>query len=337
MSRAISLAVVGATGLVGEALLALLADSDIKFSSIHALASDESAGKRVEYAEKMLKVEALESFDFSSVEVAIFAVPAAVSAQHSRAAAEQGCLALDLSGVWLADPSVPVWCAGVQDVDTEILRETRLLSVMTGAAAVIAEYVHALSDLRPRLASSVVLLPASAGGRDAVEDLARQTARLLSSQDPEPGIFPAPSAFAVFSAGVSATGSGPVAPEQTAQVGLSRLRALAAVQNTVQVSWVPSFFGMSLGITVHCEQPVSADVAAQMLEQAGMPPVSAELGREPVTLTGELPERSAKVANLAVGGVGGNQLSSWIGVDNVRYGAAFKGVQILQLLIKDYL
>lgn len=337
MSRAISLAVVGATGLVGEALLAMLAESDIKLSAIHALASDDSAGKRVEYAEKMLKVEALDSFDFGSVEVAIFATPAAVSAQYSRAAAEQGCLALDLSGVWLADPSVPVWCAGVQDIDSESLRETRLLSVMTGAAAVIAEYIFALSDLQPGLASSVVLLPASAAGRDSVEDLARQTARLLSSQDPEPGIFPSQSAFAVFSAGVSATGSGPLAPEQTIEVGLSRLQAIAAVQNTVQVCWVPSFFGMSVGVTLHCEQPVSTDVAAQMLEQAGMPANSAELGREPVTLTGDLPEQRAKVANLVVGGVGGNQLSSWIGVDNVRYGAAFKGVQILQLLIKHYL
>lgn len=150
-------------------------------------------------------------------------------------------------------------------------------------------------------------------------------------------MFPAQNAFAVFSAGVSAIGSGFLAPEQTMQVGLSRLPALSGVQSTVQASWVPTFFGLSIGVTLHCEQPVSSDVAAQMLEQAGMPVNSAEPGREPVTLTGDLPEQRAKVANLVVGGSAGNQLSSWIGVDNVRYGAAVKGVQILQLLIKDYL
>ena len=136
MTRAISLAVVGATGQVGEALLELLAGLDIEFSSIHAVASEQSAGKRIEFGDRLLKVQNLDGFDFSDVEVALFAVPPAVSAQHARAVSEQGCLVLDLAGVWLADPSVPMWSTASPYLDDDLLRESRLLSVLTGAPAV---------------------------------------------------------------------------------------------------------------------------------------------------------------------------------------------------------
>lgn len=337
MSRSISLAVVGATGLVGEAFLALLEVSDIKVSELKVVASTESAGKRVKAGDRMLKVEALETFDFSCVEVALFVVPPAVSAQHSRRAVEQGCLTLDLSGVWLADSSVPVWCAGAQSVDVEALHESRLLSVMTGAPAVVAEFVSALVEFQPGLLSATILMPASAAGRAAVEDLAKQTARLLGSQDPAPDVFPVQSAFAVLSAGVSGLGSGSLAPAQTMLVALSRINGLAGLAATAQASWVPAFFGTSLALTLHCETAVPVDVAAQLLENAGMPTLGVEQAREAVSLTGDLPEQRTKVGNLMVNGAASNQLSCWIGFDNVQYGAALKGIQILQFLIKDYL
>ena len=337
MTRAISLAVVGATGQVGEALLEMLAGSDIEFSSIHAVASEQSAGKRIEFGDRLLKVQNLEGFDFSDVEVALFAVPPAVSAQHARAVSEQGCLVLDLSGVWLADPSVPMWSTASPYLDDDLLRESCLLSVLTGAPAVAAEVMTALSDFAPRSAACTTLLPASAGGRAALEDLARQAARLLNSQDPEPQVFPEQSAFMVLTTGVAGLGSSALAPDQTFAVAMQRVPALASVSVASQSAWQPTFFGCSMSLTLQCDEAISLELAAQLLESAGLPTEGAEAARKVTSLGNKLPESRPRIGALSVAGHSGDQLSCWIGFDNVRYGAAHKGVQILQLLLKDYL
>lgn len=336
MTREISLAVVGATGLVGEALLEQLAESGLALGAVHAVASAESAGKRIEFGDRLLKVSALDDFDFSTVELALFAVPPAVSAAHSRRAAEQGARVLDLSGVWLADPSVPVWCAGVPDTDADI-DQHRLLSVLTGPAAVVAEVLAALRDLAPVQLSCTSLMPASAGGRAVLEDLARQTARLLNSQDPEPAVFPAQAAFSVLASGSAGLGSGTLAPAQSLELGLRRLPELGAPVAVAQSAWVAAFYGASLSLDLTFAEPISVDVAAQLLADAGLPATGTEPSREARSLTAELPDRRPLVADLRVAGIGNDRLACWIGFENVRYGAARKGVQIVELLLKDYL
>ena len=337
MTRAVSLAVVGATGLVGEALLEQLAQSGLPFTQVHAVASAESAGKRIDFGDRLLKVEDLKTFDFSQVEVALFAVPPAVSAEYSRQAADQGCLVLDLSGVWLADPSVPVWCERVTGLDPEILHQGRLLTVLSGPAAVAAEVLHALSSLPLACVSVTSLLPSSAGGRATLEELARQTARLLNSQDPQPQHYPAQSAFAMLSAGSAALGSGSLAPSQSLQLALKRLPELAHLEVAALTGWIPAFFGASLGLSMFFSEPVSAALAGQLLDDAGLPATGLEVRREGQSLSADLPGQRPLIADLVAPGQEGQQLGCWIGFENVRYGAAHKGVQILQLLLKDYL
>lgn len=337
MERPLALAVVGATGLVGEALLEMLAESDLPLAEVHAVAAEESVGKRVSFGATYLKVASLEQFDFTSVEVALFAVPPAVSARYSREAASAGCLALDLSGVWLADPTVPVWCAGVSGLDSETWRESRLLSVLTGAPAVVAQALVALEALGPRGANVTSLMPASAAGRAAVEELARQTARLLNSQTSEPAVFPTQSAFSAIAAGPSAIGSGSLAPAQSLLAALHRLNLLPGAGVGSLAAWVPAFFGQSLALSIQCEASVSEPVARQLLEDAGFEVVPEDAARQGTSLTEDLPARRARIATVSAAAADEGMLACWIGFDNVRYGAALKGVQIVELLLKDYL
>lgn len=337
MSRSISLAVVGATGLVGEAVLEQLAESGLSFSQVHALASTESAGKRIEFGDRLLKVAALESFDFSQAEVALFVVPPAVSLEHARRAAEQGCLVLDLSGVWLADGTVPIWSERALMQDPEILQQHRLISVLAGAPAIVAEVVAALSELPLQRVGVTSLMPASFGGRAVLEDLARQTARLLNSQEAEPTVTPMQYAFSLLAAGSASLGSGALAPAQSLQLALARSPASANVEVAVNCAWVPVFYGAGLALDLRFAEPVSSALVAQFLEQAGLPPTGVEAPRELMTLSADLPTTRPLIGALQAQGAESHQLSCWIGYDNVRYSAAHKGVQILQLLIKDYL
>lgn len=337
MSRPISLAVVGATGLVGEALLELLAQSGLAFSEVHALASEESSGKRIEFGDRLLKVADAATFDFGRAEVALLAVPPAVSLSLAPRVADQGCLALDLSGVWLADPAVPAWCERVGGLDPEVLQQHRVLSVVTGAGAVVAEVCQALAALPLQRVGVTSLMPASAGGRAVLEDLARQTARLLNSQDPEPGVFPVQAAFSVLAAGSAGLGSAVLAPAQTLQLALGRMASLAALDVQAACAWAPVFYGGALSLDLGFAEPVSPPMVAQLLEEAGLPCEGVEAPRQARSLTADLPGVRPLVAELTGQGTESGRLGLWIGYDNVRYAAARKGVQILQLLIKDYL
>lgn len=337
MSRSFSVAVVGATGLVGEAILDLLNERELPIGTLQLVASDATAGRRIEYKGGYLKVANLEQFDFSGVDVALFAVPPAVSARFSPQAAEQGCVVVDLSGIWLADPQVPVVLAGINEAALDDVRERNLVAVPAGIAAQVAPLLACLlEDQLPEQITLTAMLPASAAGRGGVEELARQTARLLNSQDPEAEIFPSQSAFVTLTAGVKACGSGTLAPAQSARLALQRLFPALAGRIQCQVARVPVFFGQSVAFSWFGSSPIGVDQALARFAGAGLGIAELDETQRGQPLSADLDSDNLRIHEL-VGSDDGMGLGLWVSADNVRYGAALKGVQIVELLIKDYL
>jgi aspartate-semialdehyde dehydrogenase len=337
MSRSFSVAVVGATGLVGEAIMDLLNERELPIASLHLVASDATAGRRIEFKGGYIKVANIETFDFAGVDVALFAVPPAASAQYSPVAAERGCVVVDLSGIWLADPQVPVVLPGINEAALDDVRERNLVAVPAGIAAQVAPLLACLlEDQLPEQVTLTALLPASAAGRAGVEELARQTARLLNSQDPEAEIFPCQSAFVTLTAGVKPCGSGVLAPAQTARLGLQRLFPQLTGRVHCHVARVPVFFGQSVSCNWRGEAPLGADQALARFAQAGLGIGELDDQQRGQALSADLEPDNLRVQELA-GSDDGTGLNLWVSADNVRYGAALKGVQIVELLIKDYL
>lgn len=337
MSRTFNVALVGASGLVGEAALELLNDLQLPIGTLQLLGSEASAGKRVEYKGAYLKIADLASFDFSSTDVALFAVPPAVSAQHSPRAAEQGCVVVDLSGIWLADPQVPVVLPGINEAALDDVRTRNLVAVPAGVAAQVAPLLACLLvDQLPEKIVLTAMLPASAAGRTGVEELARQTARLLNSQDAEAEVFPEQSAFVTLTAGVKACGSGTLAPEQSTRLALQRLFPALVGRVQCQAIRLPVFFGQSVALNWVGHGPIAADQALASFAQAELNIASLDEQQRGQSLSAELPPDNLRIHELQ-GSDDGCGLSLWVSADNVRYGAALKGVQIVELLIKDYL
>ncbi|MDF1629512.1 MAG: Asd/ArgC dimerization domain-containing protein [Alcanivoracaceae bacterium] len=337
MSRSFSVAVVGATGLVGEAILDLLNERELPISTLQLVASDATAGRRIEYKGGYLKVANVEGFDFSGVDVALFAVPPAASAKYSPQAAEQGCVVVDLSGIWLADPQVPVVLPGINEAALDDVRERNLVAVPAGIAAQIAPLLACLLDHQlPAQISLTAMLPASAAGRNGVEELARQTARLLNSQDPEAEIFPAQSAFATLTAGVKACGSGTLAPAQSTSLALQRLFPALAGRVQCHVVRVPVFFGQSVSFGWFGDSPMGVDEALASFAGAGLGIADMDETQRGQALSADLDSDNLRIHELT-GSDDGRTLGLWVSADNVRYGAALKGVQIVELLLKDYL
>lgn len=337
MSRTFNLALVGATGLVGEAVLALLQERELPIGTLHLLASAGSAGKRLAYRGSYIKVADLADCDFSGIDIALFAVPPVVTARYSPLAAEQGCLVVDLSGIWLADARVPVVLPGVNEAALADARERNLVAVAAGITAQVAPLVMALLEDGPAPQLGLTaLLPASAAGRAGVEELAQQTARLLNSQDPEAAIFPGQSAFATLTAGSKGCGSGMLAPADSARLALQRLFPALAGRIACQAVRVPVFFGQSVALNWLSDAAPAADQALMRLTAAGIEVAEADVDGRGLALSGSAQAGGAAVCEIASqqDGVG---LSLWVSTDNVHESAALKGVQIVELLIKDYL
>jgi aspartate-semialdehyde dehydrogenase len=180
------------------------------------------------------------------------------------------------------------------------------------------------------------MLPASAVGREGVEELARQTARLLNSQDAEAEVFPEQSAFVTLTAGVKACGSGMLAPEQSTRLALQRLFPALMGRVQCQAVRLPLFFGQSVALNWVGNGPIAPDQALASFAQADLSIANLDEQQRGQSLSAELPQDNLRIHELQ-GSDDGCGLSLWVSADNVRYGAALKGVQIVELLIKDYL
>ncbi|MEL6215591.1 MAG: aspartate-semialdehyde dehydrogenase, partial [Pseudomonadota bacterium] len=111
--RSIDVAVVGATGAVGEVMLEILAEHKFTKGEVHALASERSVGKRVSYGDRTLKVSDLATFDFSKVSIALFSAGGSVSATYAPKAAEAGCVVIDNTSHFRQSEGIPLVVAEV--------------------------------------------------------------------------------------------------------------------------------------------------------------------------------------------------------------------------------
>ncbi len=182
MSQPLNVAVVGATGSVGEALVGLLDERDFPLHRLHLLASAESAGQRMGFAESSLRVGDVDSFDFSSVGLAFFAAAAEVSRAHAERARAAGCSVIDLSGALEPSVAPPVMVS----VNAERLASQAAPFLLSSPCAVAAELCEVLAPLLATLdcrqLNLTACLSVSSLGREGVKELARQTAELLNAR-----------------------------------------------------------------------------------------------------------------------------------------------------------
>ncbi|MGB1221895.1 MAG: NAD(P)-binding domain-containing protein, partial [Alcanivoracaceae bacterium] len=293
------IAVVGATGQIGEALLAALADAGISSKFVHAIASAESAGKRVGFGNSYLTVADLASADLSGVELALLAVPPASAASLAEKLAGQGILVVDLSGVLLADPSVPMVVPGLNDAVLVDCRERNLVACADGVVTSVVALLRQLQGLATVQAVDLtVLQPASRFGGKAVEELASQTARLLGSQQPDTQVFPERLAFAVLEPGRKPLGSGPVAYAASTEVALQRLFAGDGIDVSVASAVMPLFFGQAVQLRITTDRELDVPLLRERLLAAGMDVTGLNDEGDAVALAGTLPEGTVRVADL---------------------------------------
>jgi aspartate-semialdehyde dehydrogenase len=330
-----SLAIVGATGLVGQECLAILSEHKIKFQKLKLLASGNSAGEYLEVGSERIAVEELTPEAFEGVEVAFFSTPTEVTEKYVPAAVERGCLVIDDSNCFRMQPNVALV---VPQVNGAILKdfEGRIIATPNCTTTPLAVVLKPLADAFgiERVVVSTYQ-SVSGAGRRANEELSHQCAALLNGQgDDEPQVFPHPIAFNCIPRIGKTLESGYTDEEQKVSNELRKILGLPNLKVTTTAIRVPTFTGHGLSATVELKQECgSIEEVRAMLDQfpglrvldkpdADIYPTNREVTGADYTFVGRL-RRDPTVKS---------GLSFWVMADNLRKGAALNVLEILSTL-----
>jgi aspartate-semialdehyde dehydrogenase len=196
MSDGWNIALLGATGAVGEALLELLQERQFPVGELYPLASERSAGANVRFNGKSLLVQNAEEFDWSQAQLAFFVAGSDASARYAEEAGNMGCLVIDTSGLFAMEPDVPLVVPGV---NPQVLADYRNRNIVAVADSMVSQLLTAIKPLTEQAGLSrlhvTTLMSVSSRGKAAVDDLAGQSARLLNGIPAEEGVFAKQLAF----------------------------------------------------------------------------------------------------------------------------------------------
>jgi aspartate-semialdehyde dehydrogenase len=333
------IAVVGATGNVGRSMLSVLAERGVPLANVQAIASDRSVGKEVSYGEEgTLKASALNAFDFSKVDIALFSPGGKVSAEFAPRAAAQGCVVIDNTSYFRMDSDVPLIIPEVNASAIAHYTKRRIIANPNCSTIQLLVALKPLHDLVPikRIVLSTYQA-VSGAGKAAMDELHDQTRAIFMNSPIKPQILPHPIVFNVIPqiGGFREDGS----TMEEWKMGVETQKILSPdIKVSATCVRVPVFIGHAIAAAVEFEKLLTPGEARKALK--GAPGVVVvdnpdELNYAmPIDCAGEDPVYVSRIRQDTSVSHG---LSLWIVADNVRKGAALNAVQIAEILAKDYL
>ncbi|EKP4410311.1 aspartate-semialdehyde dehydrogenase [Salmonella enterica] len=336
MSEGWNIAILGATGAVGEALLETLAERQFPVGEIYALARHESAGEHLRFGGKSVIVQDAADFDWTQAQLAFFVAGAEASAAWIDDATNAGCPVIDSSGLFALEPDVPLV---VPEVNPYVLADYRNRNVIAVADSLTSQLLAALKPLIDQGGLSRIavtsMLSASAQGKKAVDALAGQSAKLLNGIPiDEDDFFGRQLAFNML----------PLLPDREGSVRQER-RIVDEVRKILQDDGVmisasvvqsPVFYGHAQMVSFEALRPLAAEEAREAFSR-GEDIVLSEETDYP-TQVGD----ASGNPQLSIGCVHNDygmpeQIQFWSVADNVRFGGALMAVKIAEKLVQEYL
>ncbi|MFK8030791.1 MAG: aspartate-semialdehyde dehydrogenase [Gammaproteobacteria bacterium] len=340
MSQEVDVAVVGATGLVGETIISILEQRNFPLGKLHLLASERTAGKVVRVNGKATRVEVLDDFDFSKVQVGLFSAGGSVSAEYAPKAAAAGCVVIDNTSHFRNDDDIPLVIAEVNPEDIAHHKQRGIIANPNCSTMQMLVAVKPLHDAaRVKHINVATYQSVSGAGRRGTEMLARQTATLLNGipldlAPDEPRI-----AFNAWPHIDSFQDNG-YTREEMKMVWESQkiLHDPDILVNPTAVR-IPVFFGHSEAVTIETERELSVEEARELLQAAPGVTVmdTQEFGGYPTPALEGADTDPVFVGRLRRDISKPRSLNFWVVSDNVRKGAALNTVQIAEILVKHYL
>ncbi len=340
MSEKIDIAVVGATGVVGEAMLSILGQRKFPVGKIYALASNRSIGKTVRFGNRELHVEDLAEFDFSQVQIGLFSAGASVSAEFAPKAAAAGCIVIDNTSQYRYDDDIPLV---VPEVNPEKIADYKDKGIIANPNCSTIQLVVALKPIYDAVGIDRINVATyqsvSGAGRSAVEELVRQTATLLNGRPLDIEGDTKQIAFNVLPH-IDVFQDNRYTKEEMKMVWETRkILGDDDIQINPTAVRVPVFYGHSEAVHIETKEKLTAEKACDLLSQA--PGITlldgVETGQYPTAVSDGSGNDAVFVGRVREDISHPRGIDLWVVSDNIRKGAALNSVQIAEILAKNYL
>jgi aspartate-semialdehyde dehydrogenase len=340
MSKVFDVAVVGATGVVGEAMLQILAQRKFPVGKVYALASEQSIGKNVAFGKKSLTVQNLADFDFSKAHIGLFSAGASVSEVYAPKAAAAGCVVVDNTSRFRYQDEIPLV---VPEVNPEQIADYTSAGIIANPNCSTIQMVVALKPIYDiagiRRINVATYQAVSGAGRSALEELARQTAALLNGR---PLDLKGPAKQIAFNAvpHIDIFLENRYTKEEMKMVWETRkILGDATIAVNPTAVRIPAFYGHSEAVHIETVRKITAAEVCDLLRKApGVKLIDGtETGMYPTAVTdsaGTDPVYVGRVREDISHPLG---INLWVVSDNIRKGAALNSVQIAEILAKKYL
>lgn len=339
-SRLYNVAIVGATGAVGETLLEVLEERNFPVKKIYLLASERSAGTSKKFKGKSIRVENLSDFDFAQVDIGLFSAGGSISAEYAPKAAAAGCVVIDNTSHFRYDDDKPLV---VPEVNPAAIADYKNTNIIANPNCSTIQMLVALKPIHDAVGITRINVctyqAVSGSGKPAMEELAGQTANLLNAKSVETKIYPKQIAFNVMPQIDVFTDNGYTKEEMKMVWETKKILGDDSIEVNPTCVRVPVFFGHSEACHIETKEKITAAQATKLLNDfEGIVVIDEhEDGGYPTAVTDAAGNDAVYVGRIREDISHPRGLNLWVVSDNVRKGAATNSVQIAERLIQDYL
>ena len=340
MSKKYDVAVVGATGAVGEVMLSILKQRNFPVGNVYALASERSVGKQVAFGDQQLEVENLATFDFSKTQIGLFSAGASVSDVHAPRAAEQGCVVIDNTSRFRYEDDIPLVVPEVNPQDINRYRKTGIIANPNCSTIQMVVALKPFQDAVGIDRINVATYQAVSGtGKEAIDEMMEQTHAIIAGEPVKCDVYPKQIAFNALPHIDIFLDNGYTKEEMKMVWETRKIMGDDSIRVNPTTVRIPVKYGHSEAVHMELKKPMTADRARELLQAApgvrvidehrdgGYPTAATEAdGQDPV-FVGRIRNDISHP----------NGINMWVVSDNLRKGAALNSIQIAEVLIEEHI
>jgi len=338
MSRAFDVAVLGATGLVGQNMIEILEQRGFPVNKLYPLASARSAGGTVTFKGEEITVIDADTFDWGQAQIAFFSAGGSVSAKYAPLAAEQGCVVIDNTSHFRYEPDIPLV---VPEVNEHAIADFRNRNIIANPNCSTIGMLVALKPIQDQYGIARINVATyqsvSGAGKSAMDELAKQTADLLNGRELNVENFSRQIAFNCIPQIDVFLDNDYTKEEMKMSWETQKIMGDESILVNATAVRVPVFYGHGEAIHLETHQPVDVEEVKALLKDA--PGVTLMENREdfPTQVGDSSGKDEVFVGRIRQDITHPNGLNLWVVSDNIRKGAATNSVQIAEVLVRDYL
>jgi aspartate-semialdehyde dehydrogenase len=338
MSRAFDVAVLGATGLVGQQMIEILEQREFPINNLYPLASARSAGGKVSFKGKEITVLDADEFDWSQVQIGFFSAGGSVSEKFAPLAAEAGCVVIDNTSHFRYDPDIPLV---VPEVNAHALADFRNRNIIANPNCSTIQMMVALKPIQDAVGIDRINIATyqsvSGAGKSAIEELARQTADLLGAREMKKNeAFSRQIAFNAIPQ-IDVFLDNDYTKEEMKMVWeTQKIMGDDSIRVNATAVRIPVFYGHGEAIHLETRTPIDAQQVKELLAQAPGVTLLAEAEDFPTQVGNASGNDSVHVGRVRNDISHPNGINLWVVSDNIRKGAATNSIQIAEELIKNH-